>query len=89
MDNIIITWLLVGLIAGVLASVVTRGAGLGIVGDIVLGIVGAFVGGWGFRQLHWHSPFTGLAGVIFVAFVGAVALLVVIHLISGSGRRRL
>ena len=86
MDNVIFTWLLVGLVAGALASYVSRGSGYGIVGDIVLGIVGAFVGGWGFRALHWHAPFAGLAGVIFVAFVGAVALLFVIHVIS---RRRL
>jgi uncharacterized membrane protein YeaQ/YmgE (transglycosylase-associated protein family) len=85
MDNVILTWLVVGLIAGVLASYVSRGAGYGIVGDIVLGIVGAFIGGWGFRALHWHAPFAGLAGVIFVAFIGAVALLFVIRLI---GRRR-
>jgi uncharacterized membrane protein YeaQ/YmgE (transglycosylase-associated protein family) len=85
MDNVILTWLVVGLIAGVLASYVSRGAGYGIVGDIVLGIVGAFIGGWGFRALHWHVPFAGLAGVIFVAFIGAVALLFVIRLI---GRRR-
>jgi uncharacterized membrane protein YeaQ/YmgE (transglycosylase-associated protein family) len=86
MDNIILTWLVVGLIAGVLASYVSRGAGYGIIGDIVLGIVGAFIGGWGFRALHWHAPFAGLAGVIFVAFVGAVVLLFVIRLL---GRRRL
>jgi uncharacterized membrane protein YeaQ/YmgE (transglycosylase-associated protein family) len=85
MDNIIITWLLVGLIAGALASYVSRGTGYGIVGDIVVGIIGAFIGSWGFRELHWHAPFAGLAGVIFVAFIGAVALLFVIHLIS---RRR-
>jgi len=85
MDNILLTWLVVGFTAGVLASFVSRGSGYGIVGDIVLGIVGAFVGGWGFRQLHWHAPFTGLAGSIFVAFIGAVALLFAIHLIS---RRR-
>jgi uncharacterized membrane protein YeaQ/YmgE (transglycosylase-associated protein family) len=86
MDNIILTWLVVGLIAGVLASYVSRGTGYGIIGDIVLGIVGAFIGGWGFRALHWHAPFAGLAGVIFVAFIGAVALLFVIRLL---GRRRL
>jgi len=86
MDNIILTWLVVGLIAGVLASYVSRGGGYGIIGDIVLGIVGAFIGGWGFRALHWHAPFAGLAGVIFVAFIGAVALLFVIRLL---GRRRL
>ena len=87
MDNILFTWLVVGLIAGALASFVSRGTGYGIVGDIVLGIAGAFVGGWGFRQLHWHAPFAGLAGVIFVAFIGAVALLFTIHLISGRRNR--
>jgi len=87
MDNILFTWLVVGLIAGALASFVSRGTGYGIVGDIVLGIAGAFVGGWGFRQLHWHAPFAGLAGVIFVAFIGAVALLFAMHLISGRRNR--
>lgn len=43
----ILTWLSVGLIAGVLASLVMGGTGLGIIGDIVIGIVGAFVGGYG------------------------------------------
>lgn len=85
MDNVIITWLVVGLIAGALASYVSRGTGYGIVGDIVLGIVGALIGGWGFRELHWHAPLAGLPGVILVAFIGAVALLFVIRLIN---RRR-
>jgi uncharacterized membrane protein YeaQ/YmgE (transglycosylase-associated protein family) len=87
MDNVIVTWLVVGLIAGALASYVARGTGYGIAGDIVLGIVGAFVGGWGFRELHWHAPFAGLAGSIFVAFIGAVALLFVIRLINGRRNR--
>jgi uncharacterized membrane protein YeaQ/YmgE (transglycosylase-associated protein family) len=78
----IITWLIVGLVAGVLASLVVGGAGYGILGDIVVGIVGAFIGGWIFRTAHWSTPFAGMAGVIFVAFVGAAALLVVLHLIA-------
>ncbi|HSS47624.1 MAG TPA: GlsB/YeaQ/YmgE family stress response membrane protein [Thermoanaerobaculia bacterium] len=76
----ILTWIIVGLIAGVLASLVAKG-GFGIVGDIIIGIVGAFVGGWIFRQMHWHTPFTGLAGVIFVAFIGAVVLIFILRLI--------
>ena len=83
MDNVILTWLIVGLIAGALASYVSRGTGYGIVGDIVLGIVGAFIGGWGFRALHWHAPFAGLAGVIFVAFIGAVVVLVLVGVLRG------
>lgn len=76
----ILTWIIVGLVAGVLASLVARG-GFGIVGDIIIGIVGAFVGGWIFRQMHWHTPFSGLAGVIFVAFIGAVVLIFILRLI--------
>jgi uncharacterized membrane protein YeaQ/YmgE (transglycosylase-associated protein family) len=87
MDNTLLTWLVVGGIAGLLASLVVRGTGYGIVGDIVLGVVGAFVGGWGFRQLHWQAPFAGIAGAIFVAFLGAAALLVAIRLIRGRRNR--
>lgn len=80
----IVTWLIVGLVAGVLASLVVGGVGL--VGDIIVGIVGAFVGGWIFRQLGVGTPFDGLAGVIFVAFIGAIVLLFILHLIAGRRR---
>jgi uncharacterized membrane protein YeaQ/YmgE (transglycosylase-associated protein family) len=76
----ILTWLIVGLVAGVLASLVV-GGGYGILGDIVVGIIGAFVGGWLFRQMGWHSPFGGLVGTIFVAFIGAIVLLLILRLI--------
>ncbi|HEX4966067.1 MAG TPA: GlsB/YeaQ/YmgE family stress response membrane protein [Thermoanaerobaculia bacterium] len=76
----ILTWIIIGLVAGVLASLVV-GGGYGIVGDIIIGIVGAFIGGWIFRQMHWHTPFGGLAGTIFVAFIGAVVLLFILRLI--------
>src|SRR4051812_44803247 len=86
-DMDILTWIIVGLIAGVLASVVMGGIGYGIIGDIIIGIIGAFVGGWLFARLGVHSPISGLAGTIFVAFIGAVVLLFVLRLLS-SGRRR-
>jgi uncharacterized membrane protein YeaQ/YmgE (transglycosylase-associated protein family) len=76
----ILTWLIVGLVAGVLASFVV-GGGFGLVGDIIIGIVGAFVGGWIFRQMGWSTPFEGIAGTIFVAFIGAVVLLFLLRLI--------
>jgi len=79
----IITWLIVGLIAGVLASLVV--GGYGIVADIVIGIVGAFVGGFIFRFFGWGTVFSGLAGTIFVAFIGAVVLLVIINLFNRRG----
>ena len=78
----LLTWIIVGLIAGVLASLLVGSAG-GIIIDIVIGVVGAFVGGWIFQAAGWHAPFGGLAGTIFVAFIGAVVLLVVLHLIRG------
>ena len=80
----LITWLIVGLFAGVLASLVVGGVGL--IGDIIVGIVGAFVGGWIFRQLGISTPFAGLAGVIFTAFIGAIVLLAVLHLVAGRRR---
>jgi uncharacterized membrane protein YeaQ/YmgE (transglycosylase-associated protein family) len=82
-----LTWIIVGLIAGVLASVVMGGIGFGIIGDIIVGIVGAFVGGWLFTRMGWASPFGGIAGTIFVAFIGAVVLLFVIRLVTGGLRR--
>ena len=89
--EIVIIWLLVGLIAGWLASQLVRGGGSGVVTDIVVGIVGAFIGGMIFHAEHWHVPFGGYGGMIFVAFCGAALLLLVMKLIArGSrlGRRR-
>ena len=77
----IIVMLIIGAIAGWLAGVIMKGGGYGLVGDIVIGILGAFVGGWLFRQLGWSTPFGGLAGTIFVAFIGAVVLLLILRLI--------
>ena len=84
----LLTWLIVGLIAGVLASLVMGGTGYGIIGDIIIGIVGAFVGGWIFSALAVETPFSGLAGTIFVAFIGAVVLLFLLRLIRGATYRR-
>jgi uncharacterized membrane protein YeaQ/YmgE (transglycosylase-associated protein family) len=78
----ILTWLIVGLVAGVLASIVA-GGGFGLLGDIAIGIAGAFIGGWIFKKLGVDSPFSGLAGTIFVAFIGAVVLLFALRLIRG------
>jgi uncharacterized membrane protein YeaQ/YmgE (transglycosylase-associated protein family) len=83
----LLLWAVVGLIAGWLASAVV-GGGYGIVGDIVVGLVGSFVGGFLFRALDLGSPFAGLAGTVFVAFVGAIVFLLLLRLIHrGTGRR--
>ncbi|HEY4132791.1 MAG TPA: GlsB/YeaQ/YmgE family stress response membrane protein [Gemmatimonadaceae bacterium] len=82
----ILTWLIVGLVAGVLASMVMGGTGYGLIGDIIIGIVGAFVGGWIMRALGTGVPVGGLPGVIIVAFIGAVVLLFILRLIRGTTR---
>jgi uncharacterized membrane protein YeaQ/YmgE (transglycosylase-associated protein family) len=82
-------WIVVGLVAGWLASAVA-GGGYGVIGDIVVGVVGAFLGGLIFRGLHIHAPFGGIAGTIFVAFIGALVLLIILRVIrSATTRTRL
>jgi len=80
--------LVVGLIAGWLASVVVGGIGQGLVGDIVVGIIGAFIGGWLFHKLAIGAP-GGMLGSIVVAFVGAVVLLIVLRALMGARGRQL
>lgn len=82
----ILAWIVVGLVAGVLASVVMGGTGYGIIGDIVIGIIGAFIGSWLFGMLSITSPFSGIGGTIFVAFIGAVVLLLVLRVVRRSTR---
>lgn len=84
----VIWWLVVGLIAGFLASLVMRGGGYGILGDIIVGIIGAFIGGWLFSLIGVGSG--GFIGSIIIAFIGACILIAILRLISGSygGRRR-
>ena len=83
----ILAWLLIGLIAGVLAGMVMRGGGFGIIGDIVVGIIGALIGGFLFSALGS----TGVTGFniwsIFVAFVGACVLIAILRAVSGSRAR--
>lgn len=83
----LLLWIVVGLVAGWLASAIV-GGGYGVLGDIVVGVVGSFIGGYLFQALHIHRPFGGLAGTIFVAFVGAVVLLIIIRLIRSAGATR-
>lgn len=87
-SEILIVWLLVGLVSGWLASQVVRGGGSGVLTDIVVGIVGAFIGGMIFRAEGWHAPFGGYAGLIFVAFCGAALLLLIMKIIMRTARRR-
>jgi uncharacterized membrane protein YeaQ/YmgE (transglycosylase-associated protein family) len=78
----LIAWLVVGLVAGWLAGQFMKGGGYGLVGDIVIGIVGAFVGGILFTILLPGSS-AGLIGSIIVAFIGAVLLIAVVRALPG------
>ena len=78
----LIAWLLVGLIAGWLAGQFMKGGGYGLIGDIIVGVVGAFIGGIIFSLLLPGSS-VGLIGSIVVAFIGAVILIALLRAVSG------
>ena len=82
----VLWWLVVGLIAGFLASRVMRGGGYGLIGDIVVGLIGAFIGGLLAGLLGLGS--FGLIGTIVVAFIGACILLAILHAVSRGGSSR-
>ncbi|HTK07670.1 MAG TPA: GlsB/YeaQ/YmgE family stress response membrane protein [Ktedonobacteraceae bacterium] len=83
----LLAWLIVGLLAGFLASAVMRGGGYGFLGDIVVGIVGAFIGGLLADVLAPNANF-GFWGSVLVAFIGACVLIAILRAVSG-GRRAL
>ena len=77
--------LFVGLVAGWLAGKVVRGAGFGIIGDIVIGIAGAFIASWLFPKLGIAIG-TGLVREIIYSAIGAIVLLLIVRLIRTGGR---
>ena len=74
-------FLVVGLVAGWLAGVLVKGGGFGVIGDLVVGVIGAFLGGFLFSTLG-ASAGGGLLGSIIVATIGAVVLLFIVRLIK-------
>jgi uncharacterized membrane protein YeaQ/YmgE (transglycosylase-associated protein family) len=80
-ENLLVI-LFVGLVAGWLAGKVVRGSGFGIIGDIVIGIVGALIASWLFPRLGIHLG-TGLVSEIIYSAIGAIILLLVIRLLRG------
>lgn len=76
----LLIWLLVGAVAGWLAGVIVKGGGFGLLGDIVVGIIGAFIGGWMLPKLGVHLG-VGIVSVIAVATIGAVVLLLILRLV--------
>lgn len=82
----IIGWIVLGLIAGFIASKIVNKSGEGVILDIVLGIVGAVVGGFLFSQVG-AAPVTGLnIYSMIVAVVGAIVVLVIYHAVLGNRR---
>jgi uncharacterized membrane protein YeaQ/YmgE (transglycosylase-associated protein family) len=84
----LVLWILVGGLAGWLASLVVRGGGLGLVGDVVVGVIGAFLGGFLLSQVFpslyaFTGGFSGFSvGSLIVAFIGAVILLLIARLFT-------
>jgi uncharacterized membrane protein YeaQ/YmgE (transglycosylase-associated protein family) len=77
----ILIWLLIGAVAGWLAGSLVKGGGFGLIGDIVVGIVGAIIGGWLAGTLGIAIG-GGLIGSILIATLGAVVLLLIVRVIK-------
>ncbi len=83
----ILTWLVVGLIAGWLAGMVMKGGGYGVVGDIIVGILGALLGGFLASVIFGSNMLSGINLVsILVAFLGAVVLIAIVRALPGRSR---
>ncbi len=79
-----LSWLLVGLIAGWLAGVVMKGGGYGLIGDIIVGILGALIGGFLAGLFLGGDYITGFnLGTILVAFLGSVILIAILRVLPG------
>ena len=79
-----LAWIVIGLVAGAIASRVVAGRGFGCVVDIVVGVAGALIGGFLLSTLFGASGTVGFWGSLIVAFIGAAALLAVLKLVSGG-----
>ena len=76
----LLIFLLIGALAGWLAGLVMKGRGLGVLGNIIVGVIGAFLGGWLLPMLG--VSFGGNIGLFITAFIGAVVLLAIVGLIK-------
>jgi len=83
-DRSFASWVFLGLIAGWLAGKIARGRGYGCLTDILLGLIGSILGGWIFRKLEIGTGTGGFIYSLAAATVGAVVLVVIVHLFTGS-----
>ncbi len=77
--------LLVGIVAGWLAGQIVQGAGFGLVGDLIVGVIGAFIASLLFPRLGFHLG-TGIVSEIIYSAIGAIVLLIILRLVRRSGR---
>ena len=75
---------IVGIVAGWLAGRVMEGGGFGLIGDLLVGLIGAFIGDWLLPQLGIHLG-VGIVALIINAFIGAVVLLLILRLVTRGG----
>ena len=80
----VVAWLFLGLIAGWLAGKLSRGRGYGCITDIILGLIGSFIGGWVFTKLGIFGG--GFIYSLAAATLGAVILVAIVHLFTGGPR---
>lgn len=78
----IIAWIVLGILAGWLAGIIMPGHGFGLIGDLIVGLIGAFVGGLIVSLLAPGTSF-GFIGSLIVAIIGACILVAIIHAVSG------
>jgi uncharacterized membrane protein YeaQ/YmgE (transglycosylase-associated protein family) len=79
----ILGWILLGLLAGWLAGVLVKGSGYGVIGDIILGILGALVGGWITSQLMGVDVNGFNLQSLVVSVLGAIVVIFIARLVSG------
>jgi len=80
----IIAIIVIGIIAGWLAGLVVKGTGFGLIGDLVIGIIGAFIGNWLLLSVLHLSLGTGWVAAILSSAIGAIVLLLIIKLLRGG-----
>jgi uncharacterized membrane protein YeaQ/YmgE (transglycosylase-associated protein family) len=77
--------IVVGIVAGWLAGKIVDGGGFGLIGDLIVGVLGAFIGDWLLPQLHIHLG-VGIVSLIINATLGAIVLLAILRVIFGRRR---
>ncbi len=84
--NDLLSWIIVGLIAGFLASAVVRGRGYGCIGNIIIGLIGAVIGGYLASLLNFSGTFH-FWGTLLIAFLGACILVAILQVFSGGSSK--